>query len=336
LAVSLQESSASLSLLFPQILIGFGRSEFLTLPEGALSLLSLVEGRHFGLQGSLGLTLGQYREEPSHVETGRVLFELNASPMRRNLTRRTSFSLGGGFRQYAYGDGTAQYVVSANTELSRQIGRNSSAILTYRYLEPRGFTPFRFDFVGRTNVVAGSFNLRESERFKLSLAGGYDFRYSQNPWQDASLRVFFSTGPAFAFYTSTAYDLNRSHWRAVVNQYRIRLPNNFRLDIGTRYDPQRGRFSSVKGQLDTPLGRFWRLQAVAGYSGFTNRFDYRSIMLTRDLHCWEASLLLTNQSGFFQQNEVRLNLRIKAFPLFQQFGVGAFGQSLDTSVGEVF
>jgi len=59
-------------------------------------------------------------------------------------------------------------------------------------------------------------------------------------------------------------------------------------------------------------------------------------MLTRDLHCWEASLIYTKQTGFFESQGIMLNLRIKAFPMFHDFGVGAFGQALDARVGQVY
>jgi len=285
---------------------------------------------------ALGLTLGRYREEPADIQTERAMFEMNIPQSRYGLGRSLDLDLGAGFRQYAYGDGTAQYALSANVALERKIGQQSRATLTYRYLRPRGFTPFRFDVIGQYNVLNASLNLRESERFRLSLLSGYDFQLDSNRWQDVALRMFYSPSSRIGIYTSTGYDINRSRLRDVINQLRIRYPSGFKMDIGTRYSTVRDRFASIKAQVDTPIGRMWRLQGVAGYNGFTRGFDYRSIMLTRDLHCWEASLIYTDQSSFFQRKEIRLNLRIKAFPVFEQFGVGAFGQSLDTSVGDVY
>jgi len=137
-------------------------------------------------------------------------------------------------------------------------------------------------------------------------------------------------------YTATGYDFNRSQWRQVINQLRVRCGNDFRLDLGSRYDPTRGKLATLAGLLDTPLGTKYRLQAVAGWNGFTNSFDYRSLRLTRDLHCWEASLTYVDQGGFFNNQGLFFNLRIKAFPLVDNFGMGNFGQALDTSVGQVY
>ncbi len=75
---------------------------------------------------------------------------------------------------------------------------------------------------------------------------------------------------------------------------------------------------------------------MAGWNGVTDQFDYIQCMLTRDLHCWEASLVFVDQGGFYRDQSVMLNLRIKAFPFFRNFGVGTFGEALDTSVGQVY
>ena len=75
---------------------------------------------------------------------------------------------------------------------------------------------------------------------------------------------------------------------------------------------------------------------MAGYNGFSNTFDYRNVMITRDLHCWEASLVYTDQTGFYNGRSLMFYLRIKAFPIFKQFGIGPYGQAQDTSVGDVY
>ena len=150
------------------------------------------------------------------------------------------------------------------------------------------------------------------------------------------LRLSLQPSPSFLLYTATGYDVNRSQWRTLINQVRIRASDRFKLDIGTRYDTIGKQLAEARLVLDTKLSRLWRLQANAGYNGFTNDFDYRSVMLTRDLHCWEASLIYINQGGFYQNEGFQFSLRIKAFPFFRDFGAGAFGQQLDTSVGQVY
>lgn len=287
-----------------------------------------------GLPTLMRLAVGRYREDLGKVETERMVADIDVPSRQYKLNDRLNLSAGGGFRQYVYGDSTAQYSIDATADLTRQIGRQSSAAISYRYLRPRGFTPFRFDFIGKYNIVNARLNLQETDRFKFSFYSGYDFGQDDFPWQDISLRMAYAPNDRYLIYTSTGYDLNRSEWRSLINQVRVRLTDDFRLDIGSRYDIAESKLASIKMQLDTPVGDKWRIRANAGYNGYTSDFDYRNIQIVRDLHCWELALTYVDQSGFWQEKGLRLNLRIKAFPIFDGFGVGQFGQALDTSVGE--
>jgi len=290
----------------------------------------------FDIPARLRITNGQYVELPSNTSLNRTFFELSTPVKRRDLTDTWSLAFGTGFRQYFYSDGTAQYSFDANTELSKQLGPKSSLDLTYRYQMPRGFTPFRFDFVGRYNIATLGINYQDNSKVRFSLLTGYNFEQPQFPWQDITFRLALQPTNSLLLYTSTGYDINRSQWRTLINQLRVRAGDRFRLDVGTRYDTIRKELAAGRFFLDTSIDRLTRLQAVASYNGFTRSFDYSGIMLTRDLHCWEASVIYTKQTGFFESQSVMLNLRIKAFPMFHDFGVGAFGQALDASVGQVY
>ncbi|MBI2843962.1 MAG: hypothetical protein HYX78_11235 [Armatimonadetes bacterium] len=307
------------------------------LPELDLSTTSdrLKRTLPFGLPARLNLAFGQYREDLGRVETERTVLDLDVPSQTYKIADRLTLNAGAGFRQYIYGNNTAQYSIDAAANLTRKIGDKSSAALNYRYLRPHGFTPFRFDFIGRYNILTGRLNLQETERLRLSLATGYNFGQKDFKWQDLTTRVSYAPSDRYLLYAATGYDINRSQWRALVNQIRVRLPNDFKLDIGSRYDIERSKFATIKTQLDTPIGEKWRLRALTGYNGFTKDFDYRHFQIVRDLHCWELSIGWVDQRGFWQERGLRLNLRIKAIPFFDSFGVGQFGQSLDTSVGEI-
>lgn len=290
----------------------------------------------FNIPARFLFSYGLFSEQPENTERDRAYLQIESPTVRRNVTPTWTLASGAGFRQFVYNEDEAQYVVNLNAELNKKIGENSLFALTYRYQKPKGFTPFRFDFIGDYNILNARFNLQETQRFKVSLLGGYNFEQKNFPWQDIVLRLSYQPTNSFLFYTATGYDLNQSRWRTLINQIRIRATDSFKLDIGTRYDPTRSKLANVATQLDMLVGKKTRIQAVAGYNGFTKSLDYSSVMLTRDLHCWEASLVYTDQQGFFKEKSIMLNFRIKAFPLFQNFGVGAFGQALDTSVGQVY
>lgn len=289
----------------------------------------------FGLPANLGLAVGEYNEDLGRVQTSRAAFDVEVPPKSYTLAEKLKLNASAGFRQYFYGDNTAQYAIQTALALNRKIGKKSSAVINYRYLRPRGFTPFRFDFIGKYNFLNARIDVLETERLKYSIYSGYNFGASSFRWQDIVGRVSYAPNDTYLLYASTGYDLNRSQWRALINQVRVRVDNNFKLDVGSRYDFQQHKFATLKAQLDTPLTEKWHIRANAGYNGFTNAFDYRNIQLVRDLHCWEMSIAFVDQQGFWQERGFQLSLRIKAFPIFDNFGVGQFGQSLDTSVGDV-
>ncbi|OFX13892.1 MAG: hypothetical protein A2Z18_09385 [Armatimonadetes bacterium RBG_16_58_9] len=308
------------------------------LPELALVTDSARLGDFLplGLPLKMKLSYGRFAELPANTELDRTYVDINTPLKRYALSHSWTFGAGAGFKQFLYSDDTARYSYDAGAELSKRLGNKSKFALTYRLQQPRGFTPFRFDYVGNYNIANASLTLDESEKLRLSVLGGYNFQQKNFPWQDITFRCSWRPAPSFLLYTATGYDINRSTWRTLINQVRVRSGDRFKLDIGTRYDTTTERLATIKTQLDAPLGNKMRLQALAGYNGRTDSFDYRSVRLTRDLHCWEASITYVDQSGFYTDRGIYINFRIKAFPLVENFGMGSFGQALDTSVGQVY
>ncbi len=289
----------------------------------------------FGIPAQFGLAVGRYREGLGRVDTERLVANLTVPNRSYELGNNLELAASGGFKQYVYGDHTAQYVVDSALDLSRKIGDKSTVSLSYRYLRPNGYTPFRFDFIGKYNILEGRINIQESKKLRLSLASGYNFEEKTFPWEDISLRATYQPSDRLLLFTSAGIDLNRSEWRPLVNQIRLRLPGDFRLDVGSRYDIERHQFSSFKTRLDTPIGKLWRLRASTGYNGYTKSFDYKDFQIVRDLHCMELAVTWVDERTYWQERGLRINLRIKAFPIFDSFGVGQSGQLLDTSVGEM-
>ncbi len=331
-------SAQKLTDLSDEAFVGIGQFGGIErLPEVSISSDTARLGRilPFNLPGRMRLSYGRFTELPG-PELDRVFLDISSPSTSYELSNTWTALVGAGFKQFIYGDNTAQFSVDASAQLTKRLGDTSTFALTYRYQEPEGFTPFRFDFIGKYNILNASLNLENTDRFRLSIITGYNFAQPRFPWQDSVVRFTIQPTRNLLLYTATGYDFNRSQWRQVINQLRVRCGNDFRLDLGSRYDPTRGKLATLAGLLDTPLGTKYRLQAVAGWNGFTNSFDYRSLRLTRDLHCWEASLTYVDQGGFFNNQGLFFNLRIKAFPLVDNFGMGNFGQALDTSVGQVY
>jgi len=200
--------------------------------------------------------------------------------------------------------------------------------LSYHLQEPKGFTPFRFDFVSPYRFLSAAFEFQKGAT-KASLLSGFDFENSR--WQSLLLRANALLSKRLSVSAGTAYDLNEGQFGDVVTQARWSRGDN-RLNLGTRYDARRGQLRRVALDTDMDIAAGWRLRYLAGYDSALRKLIYNETMLIRDLHCWEALLYYSEQRKLF-----RLDFRIKAFEWGRRdFGVGQFGQRIDTTMPEPF
>jgi hypothetical protein len=242
----------------------------------------------------------------------------------------------GGFEQYLYSDNTAQYSLDHMLQVERKLGSKSTFSVIHRIQRPAGYTPLRLDYTGRYNSLYASLNMKDSSVHTVSFSSGFDFEDTSSGWQDIIMRSKYAPSKKFSFYTSTGFDLNRSQWRTVVNQLNIRPSNEYSLGIGSRYDTVNQRWALLRTVVDAKVDVLTRLQMIQSYNGATKEFDYSAVRVTRDLHCWEASLTYTQQKGFINTTGIMLNFRLKALPFYPAFGSGQYGQALDTGIGEMY
>ncbi len=135
---------------------------------------------------------------------------------------------------------------------------------------------------------------------------------------------------------STGYDLNRSQWRSLISRFRVSAADWLSLDVGSRYNLREGNLDTLRSRFGLRIGRKWQVDGLVSWNGLTDKFDYRSFRVTRDLHCWEASVIFTDELGFRKDKGIMFELRLKAFPGPDRFGIGQFGQAVDTSLGEYY
>jgi hypothetical protein len=257
----------------------------------------------------------------------------------------STFRLTAGFRQSVYDGGGAHYVISGSPSLDWALGRESSLIFNYFYQNPAGFTPFRFDFPYRYNRIESTLALRKGDRFGFGVRTGYDFLADRRfRWQNITVHGRFMPTPTSLLTMATSYNPNpidlppgsrfrQQRLQTVIGELRIRIPDGIRLNLGARYDPARGGFPAAKGQIETALGRHWRVTALVGYDGFSRFADF---MLVRDLHCWEVTFIRVDHRDWRREQSWRLMIRLKALPQYDRLGLGESGQIIDTSVGDVF
>lgn len=297
-----------------------------TTDSARLGLASLAR-----LPTRLELRVGEFHEQPTNLTAYRVYFGADASPRPIHLDSQTTLTAALRFRQTAYGDPdhTAQYAYGLTTNLRRGLAPHLTADLNYYLLQPEGYTPFQFDYLGRYQWAAGGLTYQRGLRQRASLLTGFDLQ--TNRWQDLMFRAETPLSRTLRLVGSTSYDVNRGEPRDLVAQTRF---DDYRTawSLGVRYDPRLRIWRRVSSELDWQATPKWRIAYLTGYDGLERRFIYNEVLLIRDLHCWEARLYYSQQRRLFQ-----FDLRIKAFQWGPGgFGTGQFGQYLDTSQGQPY
>lgn len=319
------------------------------LPELALTNYRFTHGLLSRIPATFQLSVGRFVEGtglvsgPSNISTERAVAGFDIAGFRTPLGSKADLNLSGGFQQYFYGDGAAQYVIKNTSTLTMRFWKKSGIRFVYNYQRPEGGSPFRFDQQGEFHTLTADAGWLDDRRLQLTARVGYDFTQSgfpgspPQPWQSLSLNLLARPVDWARIHQLVSFDPNRGRMIALTSDLRLRGRGDFSLDMVTRYDPQRSKLGAVNAQFNVPIGNVWRLLGIVQYNGYLNRFESRSFQIIRDFHCLEASLTyIENPFGFRSDRQILFQLRIKAIPLFQGFGVGQFGQALDTGVGAIY
>jgi LPS-assembly protein len=275
-------------------------------------------------------SIGKCRELPSALGLTRTYFSADLQTYTKPLSSQTDLRVDGSFRQTLYSNDTAQYVLNYGSEVDSDFARNWNFNVDYRKQQPAGFSPYRLDYASRYESLDARLAFDQDGRQQLSLLSGFDFERSQ--YRDLLLRYQLMPNDTYYLSLSTGYDLENGELRDLLTRVNVASGEKLNLDLNTRYSPRLGQLARVNTQLFWRPHRLWQVEALSGWNGFTDRFDFNQVKVTRDLHCWEAFLTWDQQ-----RREMRLDLALKAFPAFDtRFGVGQAGQSLNTSVGQQF
>jgi len=307
--------------------------------------------RHFlPAPGRVSLDMGVFSEPTSHTQDNRIEFNVNTGSNTHTLAGRTYYVYMGAYDQRFYGDGAAQYVLSNQNSLGYKIGSRSTAAVSYNYLRPYGFTPFQFDFSGSTNLAALNVSYQDNPHLQTTVSTGYDFNAASQsafgrptPWQNLSVQTLFRPSKNFGNRLTTTYDFNQGRFLDATDNFVVSGRDGFRFSVGTRYAPLQRKFANINGVLDLPIvldrrqQAGYRIQAIASYNGFTRQYEYKGLALTRAWHDWEATVTYQDSTLGVQPGPmISFNLNLKAFPTYQPFATGQFGQAIDTGLGTVF
>lgn len=320
------------------------------LPELTLSSFRFTNGSLSRLPATFQMQFGSYTEggystlssTPAKTFDERALFGFDLTNQRIRFGPRTELNATGGFQQYLYAQSdAAQYILRDTITLQQRWSRRSGININYSYQEPRGGTPFRFDQLGRFHALNADIGTLDDSRLQFTARVGYDLAQTafggvRRPWQTLSANLQARPARWARLRTLASFDPNTGKFISAAQDFRFRGRNDFAFDLVGRFDPQQHKFSNVNGYLNLPLGP-WRIIALTQYNGYLNRFESRNFQIVRDLHCLEASLsYIQNPYGFRNDTQIFFTLRIKGLPQTQRFGVGQFGQAIDTGIPEVY
>jgi len=164
----------------------------------------------------------------------------------------------------------------------------------------------------------------------VRLDTGYDLR--SRLWYDLTASADYQPTDFTRVSLQGGYSIRDQEMRPLTLRCDYARPDVFYVEASTQYDPQRGGLQRVLSDMDWIINRKWELEAQLGYNPPTGSFDYADVRVVRDLHCWVALL-----SYSAQNNEVRFQMELKAFPwLSQYFGLGQRGQRLSAVRGVFF
>jgi len=276
------------------------------------------------------ITLGRYRQLITNPFLSRSTLSLSSfwqSPQSTGKERKPFLNFRGEFFQGVYGDGTALYSYTLYPSLQLPIG-SSSLSLSFRHTASHGYSPFYVDQIYPYSTLNIGWTLsRGSERY--SLQGGYDFRNGYPFSITGNVEISPPWGDVLLYF---GYEPHSKLWRDIIATIRIGEETQPLWNVNLRYDTEEGKLAFCRGMGKLQLGRLWSLEGYFGYNGYTGKFDELDLALTRDLHCWVASLLYNKR-----RDEFSFNIYLKAFPLqMRTLGIGEQGQFIGTSVGTYY
>jgi hypothetical protein len=298
----------------------------------AISLQSDTDrlGLKWGVPIRTRLELGHFRQQPDDLAISRASFDAEVYGETVRLAPEHELRSGAAFRQSWYSDGSAQYDLRLTNAFQSHWGGPWYSRLDWDFEQAEGFSPMRLDFAAKRHDVELDLSHYVANRSRIELGTGYDIETST--WRDLLMRAEFTPNLRNRFEVQTAYDIERSAFRPL--EVRWQFVKQHKLDLGltTSYDIERSELSRVTMDSDWVINRNWRLETLTGYSGPLGELDFLEARITRDLHCWIASL-----SYSLSQREIRLNVGLKALPFRDwEYGLGSGGQWLSTSSGQYY
>lgn len=265
------------------------------------------------------VTAGHLVQYPDEEEVNTAGIDLNLGGERNQISDNAELTTTLDFDQHFFSDGSALYNLGGSLNFDMDFGSRLHTRITHRKSTVEGFSPLRRSYGGVYDYSTLSVVHQDRTRSRYELTGGFDF--GRDRWRELRLRGWHHATERDRLELVSGYSLNDSRWRPLQVRWTHASPWKLHLALSTTYDLDDEELDRADLEFDWRIDEKWQLAGVTTYNGNQDKLDDLSLRITRDLHCWLASV--TYDSDY---DEIRLNLGIKAFPFeAQDWTVGRGG-----------
>ncbi|MFW5867262.1 MAG: hypothetical protein ACOCX2_05570 [Armatimonadota bacterium] len=262
---------------------------------------------------------GHMVQYPDEEDISAAGIDLNLGGERKRISDRAEWTTTFNYDQNFFSDGSALYNMGGSLIFDMNFGSHLHTRISHRKSTVEGFSPLRRSYGGVYDYTTLSLVHQYPERSRFELTGGFD--YVRDRWRELRLRGWYNASERDRLELVSGYSLDDSRWRPVQVRWTHASPWKIYLALSSTYDLDDEELDRADLEFDWRISDRWQLAGLTSWSGYQDTLDDLSLRLTRDLHCWQASL--TYDSDY---DEIRLNLGIKAFPFeAQDWTVGRGG-----------
>jgi len=273
---------------------------------------------------------------PDKSNVDRSFFEAYIPNYMFSFNKKLDFTTNARYKQYVYSSDMAKFAISSNSSLKYKIDELSSFNVDYNIQSPNGYSPVTSDNISKYNYSNLKYVYDNNNNLSMELFSGYDFLMKSAPWQNLYYKLKWKFTDKFSTYLATDFDLNDSSLGTIVNQYRYNNSERLIFDLGARYDARNSLFTSAKALVNWNIIGDYYLKAYASYDGYNKEFDYISAELMKKYHCYDTSLLIKQQKGYYNDTSIMFYIKLNLFPDSDEFVSGQNGQAINSDVGDLY
>ncbi|NLY11583.1 MAG: LPS-assembly protein LptD [Firmicutes bacterium] len=256
--------------------------------------------------GRMQVSVGNYREFPSRVESKRMYSLLELSSRVWRPTSTTSVSYSGNLQAFAYEESLFQAASFYRVGISQRFTTQLQASVNYSRRDVWGATPFRFDKQQPISSVTGQILYRHNN-VSLTMYSGYDFITDR--FQNLVTQVRINTPKGWSLQGNLTYNINNRTPVSGVAVIGYNPNRSTELKLGGNYLFSVHAWDRIDAKLQFNLTDTVSISYTAIYRPRLDTFTEGRFSLTKELHCRDITLSYDQV-----KRQVWFQYRIKAFP----------------------